>query len=1185
MKKIILTTILLVIILGLAVFAQDGQNQPVYDPQDPIGRVLPPNLYFVLDVSGSMSWLATGGSGNKDTWGLGYKPSSSDPLVHEPFASKMSIVKDAITALTSYESLKVRWALFSYTDYSSYTDNRTLDNMRDFFWNDAPPQTYPWYLYYNQIIEVDTPISRNRLKEGGRIYGGESYNDGRRKRAEIVHRYSDTRFLIRHRKRSDINAWSQDFTLGKIKYYSNKWYYVNITQVEPYFMNAKFLPGSACTSSYSTTCDKLLVELPQSSDLSDNDQWFATSTDPVFGNADEIKLWVNKEVPTIDEPMKGIVTYSGWTQPFLKEITGRGNTPIERSLSGVSRYAVGEYYVGGGGPYSWTSHPLKGIDFKTGQWKTWSPENLRDPHFNCRIHSCLLLTDGEDTCSGSTRANQQAAILHSQYDIDTYVIGFGDLPSGSIDKINALAEYGNTEEALFADNLGDLLYAINKLLGRLPSTEISGDTEPVLGYIDPETPPAGGWPAPMPGQSESETKVKLQNVVVNSTLAYSPVFKGHVRLFQALTTVSGNDKEIEFLTDFSRDSATMIWDAADKLEEDLGDDGFTRKVLTVDGNSQVDFDEGSWSRFKTPGLSALSKAEVESYIAWVRDQTIGSITYSTPAYVLPPAIDMYGLPGYMIYVEDQENRKSVVIAGANDGMLHCFDSHDGSELWAFIPPVFWEDSIPDNAFYDRDGDPSGSVKPKIYMELYAEGNPVRQGQPDVYKARIYNRRPHYYYIASSPKVMDVCDSNGNWKTLCVFGTGGRDKEYYCLDITDTENPQFMWRFNDSSVNVSEALGEAWSTPALGRFGTSNSDYPLGRFCAVFGSGFVLNPDWANPSTRGKTLYIVDMVTGQRLTSWSLSDSSSTTFGGSSPNDLATSIGNCIFGDPVLWESPSNADGLVDFIYFGDYQGRLYRSTVNLDGAVKIATQHIFTNRNGTPFYSGVYLAELTIPGAGKKTYLTFTEYGCPVDPTAPDSIPQQSPAIYLLVEENLPDATAVPATDLEETDGTDCSFNPGTSLGFFHELDKGHSFWESAPFRPAIFWNDDEQRYWLGATSYRFKTAGGSTGACDPETHTVGGGMSIAYIYNLLNGTYFNTTEVQLGSGTVFYGRASGFHKGLRGEGWIDIGTGETWGWGYSKTQDKFTTFQDPGSSDQRIAEKNPSGGMIPKKMYWREFK
>ena len=45
--------------------AQTGQNLPMYDPNDPIGRLLPPNLYFLIDMSGSMSCRPTAPSGGQ----------------------------------------------------------------------------------------------------------------------------------------------------------------------------------------------------------------------------------------------------------------------------------------------------------------------------------------------------------------------------------------------------------------------------------------------------------------------------------------------------------------------------------------------------------------------------------------------------------------------------------------------------------------------------------------------------------------------------------------------------------------------------------------------------------------------------------------------------------------------------------------------------------------------------------------------------------------------------------------------------------------------------------------------------------------------------------------------------------------------------------------------------------------
>ena len=37
-------------------------------------------------------------------------------------------------------------------------------------------------------------------------------------------------------------------------------------------------------------------------------------------------------------------------------------------------------------------------------------------------------------------------------------------------------------------------------------------------------------------------------------------------------------------------------------------------------------------------------------------------------------------------VVDRVNRKEIVYAGANNGILHAFEASNGEELWGYIPP-------------------------------------------------------------------------------------------------------------------------------------------------------------------------------------------------------------------------------------------------------------------------------------------------------------------------------------------------------------------------------------------------------------------------------------------------------------------------------------------------------------------
>src|SRR5207249_8279372 len=105
----------------------------------------------------------------------------------------------------------------------------------------------------------------------------------------------------------------------------------------------------------------------------------------------------------------------------------------------------------------------------------------------------------------------------------------------------------------------------------------------------------------------------------------------------------------------------------------------------------------------------------------------------------------------------------VLIAGANDGMLHAFRETDGRELWAFIPP-----------------------------DLLASVKNLTSTSGD-----------HLFYVDGSPIAADIKVS-GSWKTIVLFGVRRGGNHYYALDITDTTNPTYLWRFTDSK------LGETWS---------------------------------------------------------------------------------------------------------------------------------------------------------------------------------------------------------------------------------------------------------------------------------------------------------------------------------------------------------------------------------------
>jgi len=165
---------------------------------------------------------------------------------------------------------------------------------------------------------------------------------------------------------------------------------------------------------------------------------------------------------------------------------------------------------------------------------------------------------------------------------------------------------------------------------------------------------------------------------------------------------------------------------------------------------------------------------------------------------------------YVAFRQANASRTTVLLAGANDGMLHAFRESDGQELWAFIPP-----------------DLLGNLKDLT----------VRAGV-------------HGFYVDSSPIAADI-KIGGAWKTIVVFGERRGGNTYHALDITDTMNPVYLWSFTDSKIK------ETWSEPAIGKV---KMDDGTEKFVAFFGGGYYT----AENNSAGKAFFVLDLATGQKL---------------------------------------------------------------------------------------------------------------------------------------------------------------------------------------------------------------------------------------------------------------------------------------------------------------------------------
>lgn len=247
-----------------------------------------------------------------------------------------------------------------------------------------------------------------------------------------------------------------------------------------------------------------------------------------------------------------------------------------------------------------------------------------------------------------------------------------------------------------------------------------------------------------------------------------------------------------------------------------------------------------------------------------REHVLGDMVNSQPVYVKTPPF-AYVDDNYSTFRDTaQKNRQAMVYVAVNDGMLHAFNGDSGVEAWAYVPPT---------------------VLPNLYK--LADKS---------YSAN------HQYYVDGSPTVGDICPnapssscSSSQWKTILVGGLNAGGRGYYALDVTDPASPKALWNF---TVAQDSDLGYTFGNPVI----TKRKD---GTWVVVFTSGY----NNVSPGDGKGYLYVLNANTGAVLEKIATNAGSSGT-----PSGLAKIN---------AWVS-SVTDNTAERFYGGDLLGNVWR---------------------------------------------------------------------------------------------------------------------------------------------------------------------------------------------------------------------------------------------------------------------
>jgi type IV pilus assembly protein PilY1 len=353
-------------------------------------------------------------------------------------------------------------------------------------------------------------------------------------------------------------------------------------------------------------------------------------------------------------------------------------------------------------------------------------------------------------------------------------------------------------------------------------------------------------------------------------------------------------------------AATSVWDAAVQLDQGSVS-ASTRNILSSNGTAGIPF---LWANMSTDQQTAIqngastsvaqdrvnylrgdrSKEVINGGTLRNRASRLGDIVNSNLWVVGKPNLGYNSMSGYSSFKTKNSTRPTMIYVGANDGMLHGFDSSSGNELFAYVPQG-------------------------VYSNLASYTDPSYI---------------HYYYVDGTPYTGDFYTGSA-WKTALVGTLGGGGKGYFILDVT---NPSGITQTSASSTVLVDAtggsdpdIGYLYAEPTRDTVNPSRASQITklndGHWAVVMGNGV--------NSTNEKAVLIIQYLDQSKVTKITLDS----TVGGS--NGLA---------NPQLIDL--DGDGTADVAYAGDLHGNLWKIDLTSSDPTKWGSYFPTGTGGGTP---------------------------------------------------------------------------------------------------------------------------------------------------------------------------------------------------------------------------------------------
>ena len=206
-----------------------------------------------------------------------------------------------------------------------------------------------------------------------------------------------------------------------------------------------------------------------------------------------------------------------------------------------------------------------------------------------------------------------------------------------------------------------------------------------------------------------------------------------------------------------------------------------------------------------------------------RQGLLGDIVDAAPAYVGPPT-QLYSDVGYADFKSTESDRRTaMVVAAANDGMLHVFSAATGDELWAYVPGAlirmpYTSDTV---TRPDATGLALLAERQAFVHRQYANGTPVI-ADVDLLNTRAARAASAAASPATSLATSPTTPPPTRWRTMLVAGLNKGGRGYYALDLSGAAPTsgaeavgRVLWEFpRNASDPAAGNVGYTYGKPVI-----------------------------------------------------------------------------------------------------------------------------------------------------------------------------------------------------------------------------------------------------------------------------------------------------------------------------------------------------------------------------------